>query len=129
MLAASKVTAVPSTSLLGGAVAGTSGDAEAVRSTGAAGAPSDALGSAAGLAGLEQGGYEVEFLEPKLTLLDQLLFDLTARVWSKLGPVVRGPTLPATVTQWIEAAMEPIAFAERWNDPRGVYAYCFCDVR
>jgi protease-4 len=89
----------------------------------------DALDSAAQLAGLEEGSYEVEYVEPRLGVLDQLLFDLTARVWSKLGPVVSGPKLPDAVTQWIETAMEPLAFAERWNDPRGVYAYCFCDVR
>src|SRR5690606_40202256 len=29
----------------------------------------------------------------------------------------------------LEAALEPLAFAERLNDPRHVYAYCFCDVR
>jgi hypothetical protein len=23
----------------------------------------------------------------------------------------------------------PLAYLERWNDPRGIYAYCFCDTR
>jgi hypothetical protein len=33
------------------------------------------------------------------------------------------------VARWLETAMEPLAFVERFNDPRGVYAYCFCDTR
>jgi hypothetical protein len=34
-----------------------------------------------------------------------------------------------TMSRWIESAMEPLVFLERLNDPRGVYAYCFCDTR
>jgi len=25
--------------------------------------------------------------------------------------------------------MSPLAYLARWNDPRGIYAYCFCDTR
>ena len=39
------------------------------------------------------------------------------------------PHWSAMVAQAVESALEPLAFVARWNDPRGVYAYCFCDVQ
>jgi hypothetical protein len=33
------------------------------------------------------------------------------------------------VTQALESTLEPLAFIDRLNDPRGIYAYCFCDTQ
>jgi hypothetical protein len=39
------------------------------------------------------------------------------------------PGWQETASRWLESALSPLAFVERLNDPRGVYAYCFCDTR
>jgi protease-4 len=89
----------------------------------------DAINSAAQLAGLEEGSYRVQYFEQQLGLAERLALSLTA----KAGPAVRALTgdsdWHARVARWLETAMEPLAFVERFNDPRGVYAYCFCDTR
>jgi protease-4 len=90
---------------------------------------SDALDSAAELAGLERDSYSVEYFERNLGLAERAALQLSTAVM----PAVRGwldvPGLPASVSRWLETAMKPIEFYDRMNDPRGVYAYCFCDTR
>jgi protease-4 len=89
----------------------------------------NAIDSAAQLAGLESSSYHVEYFEQQLGLAERLALSLTA----KSGPAIRalsGETdWHARISRWLETAMEPLAFAERLNDPRGVYVYCFCDTR
>ena len=88
-----------------------------------------AISSAAGLAGLEEGSYSVDYVEPETTLAERLVMQMTATAAPALSALIDAPRLPSTVSKWLESAMEPLAFAERLNDPRGVYAYCFCDTR
>jgi protease-4 len=89
----------------------------------------DAVDSAAGLAGLEEDGYSVEYVEEDLGFAERLVIALTAEVVPAVEDALGFPRLPVNVTRWLESAMEPLAFAARFNDPRGVYAYCFCDTR
>ena len=88
-----------------------------------------ALESAAELAGLEQGTYALDYLEQEPTFAERLLLSLTAKTVAGLARVVDLPKVPAVVTQAVESTLAPLAFVERLNDPRGVYAYCFCDTR
>jgi protease-4 len=89
----------------------------------------DAVRSAAELAGLEEGRYRVDYFEQQLGFAERLFLELSAYS----APLIRavGPhlDLPEPVSHWLEVVMEPIAFADRLNDPRSVYAYCFCDLR
>jgi protease IV len=89
----------------------------------------DAVGSAAELAGLAEDDYRLDYVEQELGVAERLLLELTATA----SPLVRGfgsqLAWPAAVSRWLEATMEPLAFVQRLNDPRGIYAYCFCDVR
>ncbi len=91
----------------------------------------EAIASAAGLAGLETGGYRVEYFEPQATLAERLVMQMTSAVAPAIHALVgtSAPQLPASVSKWLESAMKPLEFAERLNDPRGIYAYCFCDTR
>jgi len=89
----------------------------------------DAIESAAELAGLDEGGYGIEYVEPQLDVADRLLLELleaTAPAIAALGVEAR---LPQALSDLLAAATEPLAFAAGLNDPRGIYAYCFCDVR
>ena len=87
------------------------------------------VGSAAELAGLADDDYQLDYIEQELGVAERLLLELTATA----APLVRafGSQLawPATVSRWLEATLEPLAFVQRLNDPRGIYAYCFCDIR
>jgi protease IV len=88
----------------------------------------EAIDSAAELAGLERGGFEVEYVERELGISEMIALQLTQAslpILSRLG--IQSPWGRALST-WLEAAMSPFEFLERQNDPRGLYAYCFCDV-
>jgi protease-4 len=89
----------------------------------------EAVGSAAELAGLEEGAYTVEYVEPQLTFAERLALELTASVRATFERFVSRPTWPDVVTRVLESAQGPLAFVDRLNDPRGIYAFCFCDTR
>jgi protease-4 len=88
----------------------------------------DAIESAAELAGLESGTYMLDYVEQDLGFAERLVLSLTAKVAVSLDRLVDVPRWPAKVTQLLESTLEPMAFIDRLNDPRGIYAYCFCDT-
>jgi protease-4 len=90
---------------------------------------SDALDSAAELAGLEHNSYSVEYFERNLGFAERAALQLSTTVLPAARAWLDVPRLPATLSRWLETAMQPLEFYDRLNDPRGVYAYCFCDVR
>jgi len=89
----------------------------------------DAIRSAAELAGLEESTYTVRYIEPELAIGERLLLELL----DVAAPLVEGlgfaPKMPRALARLLEAASQPMAFLEQFNDPRNIYAYCFCDVR
>jgi protease-4 len=88
----------------------------------------EAIASAAELAGLESGKYGVKYIEPQLGLGERIVLELTATAMPAIELASGTSAWRGTVSRWLESAMEPVAFLERLNDPRGVYAYCFCDT-
>ena len=89
----------------------------------------DAIDSAAELAGLESGAYSLDYVEQQLGVAERLVLSLTAKAVASFGRFVAVPRVPAAVTQALESARGPLAFIDRLNDPRGIYAYCFCDLQ
>jgi protease IV len=89
----------------------------------------DAIDSAAELAGLEKGSYMLDYVEQQLGFVETLMLSLTAHVVAGADRLVDLPRWPSTVTQALEATLEPMEFLDRFNDPRGIYAYCFCDTQ
>jgi protease-4 len=89
----------------------------------------DAIESAAELAGLEDGSYMLDYIEQEIGFAERLVLSMTAKIVAATERLVGLPRWPATVTQALESALEPVAFMDRLNDPRGVYAYCFCDTQ
>ncbi len=87
-----------------------------------------AMESAAELAGLAPGSYSVERLSPELGWAGQFALGLI-RVTGPLLPAFKLESpLPDGLDQLLDAASEPLAILERLNDPRGIHAYCFCEV-
>ncbi len=89
----------------------------------------EAIDSAAELAGLESGSYSLDYVEQQLGVAERLVLEMTAKVVAGAARLVDAPRLPAGVTELLESTLQPMAFIERLNDPRGIYAYCFCDLK
>jgi protease IV len=89
----------------------------------------DAIRAAADLAGLAEDAYRIEYRSAPLGFAQRLAMEL-ARVSAPLIGALGFPqSLPVRLKALLDASIEPIAFFERLNDPRGIYAYCLCDVR
>jgi protease-4 len=88
----------------------------------------DAIASAAGMAGLAEGKYRVEYVEPHLTFTQRFAMQLvrtSAPLIQALGPA---PLLPRSFADVVHRVQGPLERLARWNDPRNLYAYCFCDA-
>jgi len=85
----------------------------------------DAVAEAAKLADMG-GHYSVDFIEKQPTFMDRLL----TNVAQDSDGVMAGLNPPAVSTPaWYGRVMQLAQALDVFDDPRGVYAYCFCDVR
>ncbi|HEX5420862.1 MAG TPA: signal peptide peptidase SppA [Gammaproteobacteria bacterium] len=92
------------------------------------GSVDDAIASAAAMAGLKQDEYRVEYLEPPLTLTERFALQLVQAAAPLVKDLGGHSLLPSPVAKLLHSAEESLGFLARWNDPRGLYAYCFCAV-
>ena len=89
----------------------------------------EAIVSAAELAGLEEGDYAVEYVERDLGFSDRLALGLVSLVGPLIDSTQIGPRLSPAFERLLDAAQEPFRWFDSLNDPRNLYAYCFCDTR
>ncbi|MGW8369536.1 MAG: S49 family peptidase, partial [Gammaproteobacteria bacterium] len=87
-----------------------------------------AVASAAELAGLAPGEYAIDNLEPELGFAQQIALQMLKAGTPWLSSLGIEPALPKSLIRLLDVATEPLAFIDSLNDPRGIYAYCFCDV-
>jgi len=89
----------------------------------------DAIVAAAELAGLDEGDFGIKPIEKDLSPTEQMIIDLisvarTAGIdlssWSRRSSAV------SRLTDDIAARAESLL---RFNDPKGIYSHCFCDIR
>jgi len=89
----------------------------------------DAVSAAADLAGLDEGDYETRYLEPELSPTEQLIIDLLSSIQATGAIPGGGDTTRNTAVERLarklEAALAPVL---RFDDPKGVYAHCFCTM-
>ncbi len=89
----------------------------------------DAISSAADLAGLEEDDYEILYLEKELEFAERIALEFA----TVFAPLTRRSTIewgvPDEFRSVLNAIAQPLRFLERLNDPRDIYAYCFCDLR
>lgn len=91
---------------------------------------SGAVEAAATRAGLKAGDYGTRYIEPPLSLPERLALEYAARVvrWvAALGLSAHEPS--ALWQRLLGAAERELRVLEGFNDPRGLYAYCRCDLR
>jgi protease-4 len=84
----------------------------------------DATDSAAKLAELGP-DYDVDYIEPDLSLREELLMQLRSETRS-LGEIagIIGPR--SDIERVLDPVLEQARAIARLNDPRGLYAYCWC---
>jgi protease IV len=88
----------------------------------------EAVATAADLASLGEGDYSLQYIEPELSPGELFVLQLLGGAKSlgvDIAGIGREPSALQRVAGYFEAALRPFA---RFNDPRGVYSYCFCGV-
>ncbi len=89
----------------------------------------DAIASAAELAALEEDGYGIDYLEKELEFTERLALEL-AKIFAPLIQALEiAPAVPLELQRLVDIAVEPLRLLEQLNDPRDLYAYCFCEAR
>jgi len=90
----------------------------------------DAIASAASLAGLEAGEYEIDYVARELSFSERLLLQY-ARLFGLLFSFtdLGGNGVNAVLQRLAGAVGSELAVFELWNDPRGIYYHCFCEIR
>ncbi len=86
----------------------------------------DAVSAAARLADLS-GDYGVDYVESELTLREQLLLELRSESLS-LGQAAGLIPAPGEVERVLDPVLAQARAIARLNDPRGLYAYCWCSA-
>ena len=88
----------------------------------------DAVDVAAELAGIADDEFGRKTIEPKLSPTEQMILDMLSVVkHSGLDPagLVAPPAPMATFANQLQKVLAGIT---KFNDPRGVYSHCFCDI-
>ena len=87
-----------------------------------------AVASAADLAGLAEGEYGIKNVRKELSASQQMFLDLIGAAARSGFDVThwRGPS--SLLQEFARQADEKAASLLRFNDPRGVYSHCLCDI-
>jgi hypothetical protein len=69
--------------------------------------------------------YRVDYIEPELTLREQLLMQLRSEslYWGQLTGLIAPRS---GLERALDPFLEEVRAIARINDPRGLYAYCWC---
>ena len=88
-----------------------------------------AVQSAAELAGLAPDTYSVQRLERERGWAESIAMQFIRTATPVISALDLELPLSKSMQRLLGIADEPLAFLDELNDPRGIYAYCFCDVR
>jgi protease-4 len=99
-------------------------DAERIGLVDHLGGLKDAADAAAKLAELSA-DYDVDYIEPELSLRQQLLMQLRSETL-RMGEIAGIIAPRGDVERVLDPLLEQARAIARLNDPRGLYAYCWC---
>jgi protease-4 len=99
-------------------------DAQRIGLVDALGGLKDATDAAAKLAQLGT-DYDVDYIEPELSLREELLNQLKSESL-RLGRLAGLLAPPSDLERVLDPVLEQARAIARLNDPRGLYAYCWC---
>ena len=89
----------------------------------------DAIAAAAELAELDEDEYGTKLIEQQLSPGEQMIIDLLGAI-STLGFDISGWSGQRTlVDEFADDLADRAGRMLRFNDPKGVYSHCFCDIR
>ena len=89
----------------------------------------DAIAAAAELAELGEGEYGTKLIEQRLSPGEQMLVDLLGTIRT-LGFDISGYAGQRTLVDKLASDVaDKAGQLLRFNDPKGVYSHCFCDIR
>lgn len=89
----------------------------------------EAVAAAAELAELEEGDYGRKYIQKELTPTEQLALEFLGAVASAgidAGRFIDRQSLLGRMSAVVESALDPVL---RFDDPKGIYSHCFCDLR
>ena len=88
----------------------------------------DSIRVAAELAGLEEGEYGQKLIEVSLSPTEQLIMDFLA-VSKKTGFDVEAlVSTPSALESFANSLQGLLASLTKFNDPKGLYSHCFCEI-
>ena len=88
----------------------------------------DSIRIAAELGGLEEGDYGQKLLETQLSPTEQMVLDflaLSKRFGLDVSSLVRAPGVLESFANNLQKMLAGLA---QFNDPKGIYSHCFCEI-
>ncbi|HSD69760.1 MAG TPA: signal peptide peptidase SppA, partial [Woeseiaceae bacterium] len=89
----------------------------------------EAVAAAAELAELEEGEYGKKYIQKELTPAEQFAVEFlsaVAGIGIDAGRFIDRQSVLQRLSTVVESALDPVL---RFNDPKGIYSHCFCDLR
>lgn len=88
----------------------------------------DAIAIAAELGGLAEGEYGRKAIEPRLSPTEQMVLDFLTI--AKRGGIDPGGfvSAPTPIGSFVNGLQKILARVSEFNDPKGVYSHCFCEI-
>lgn len=89
-----------------------------------------AVEAAANKAGLAAGSYGTTYLEPEMSWAERLALEYALGWvrWAQVAGVSTGSSVPSVWERVLGMAGRELGRFAQLNDPRGIYAYCFCEL-
>lgn len=89
----------------------------------------DAIAAAAQLAGLDEGEFGIKNIEHEMSAAEQLLIDILS-VTARAGVDISGWLGQRSVAELVmQQVADKAGGLMRFNDPKGMYSHCLCDIR
>ena len=88
----------------------------------------DAIRSAAELAGLEEGEYGQKLIKTELTSSEQLVLEFLSLARGLGIDPASFVSKPTMIQSFANRLQKLLAQVTQFNDPKGVYTHCFCEI-